>query len=71
MGHSLGMYSIGTMLPRLWYHPAPNHPVVTEFPFPTARAVYDHIDFRDGTVAANDLLGIRADWPGPEPPFPR
>ena len=71
MGHSLGMYSIGSVLPRLWHHPAPNHPVTTEFPFPTAHVVDDHLDYRDGTVTASDLLGIRVDWPGPEPPFPR
>jgi hypothetical protein len=56
--------------PRLWHHFEPTFTLDAKLPFPTARVSGENIEFGEATESAAEVLGLRPDWPGPEPPFP-
>lgn len=57
-------------LPEFWLHPRAQTPLACELPFACA-AVSDEgsLVYADAGVRACELLGLPADWPGPESPF--
>lgn len=71
IGRDLGMHAVGRRWPELWVNPWAEHPVKPSlFDLPSA------CPREDGTVAYTEpngtpgqLLGLAADWPGPEGPF--
>jgi hypothetical protein len=58
--------------PRLWYNPWALRPLTDSVAWRTTRVdvVAGSIDDRAATMRRGDLLGLPADWPGPEDPFP-
>jgi hypothetical protein len=56
---------------RLWHHYTPDRKLTIDLPFATARIVDDQLVLADAAREPHDMLGLKADWPGPQPPFPR
>jgi hypothetical protein len=56
---------------RLWHHFKPDRELTIELPFATARLVDDQLVLADAARQPHDMLGLTADWPGPDRPFPR
>jgi hypothetical protein len=54
--------------PRLWHHFAPDRPFEADLPLASARVVGDELVFTDARPP-HEILGLSADWPGPESPF--
>jgi hypothetical protein len=58
--------------PRLWPNPWATNPLTESLPIPQSagntKAQFDHQDDEE-TPSPRDIFGLRADWPGPEPPF--
>lgn len=63
-------WTCASHLPALWLHPWAQVPLACELPFVRA-AVSDEgaLVYADAAVRACELLGLTADWPGPEPAF--
>jgi hypothetical protein len=71
IGVSIIPGTIASAWPRLWYHFDPRYALGAELPFSTAHVVGEHVEFEDAAQTPSEVLGLRADWPGPEPPFIR
>ncbi|HWK30104.1 MAG TPA: hypothetical protein VNS09_26270 [Solirubrobacter sp.] len=72
VGINLVPHTCARTWPRLWHHPWAARPLDSELPFPTTRVVDHEIRFDEETsTAAHTVLGLSAEWPGPERPFPR
>jgi hypothetical protein len=71
MGVGIVPRTCATAWPRLWQHFDPSYPLEADLPFSTVRLVDDELVSTDATRTASDVLGLPADWPGPEPLFPR
>jgi hypothetical protein len=63
-------WTCASHLPEFWLHPWARAPLTYELPF-VRGTVSDEgtIAYADGRVSACELLGLPADWPGPEPAF--
>jgi hypothetical protein len=71
LGKSIGVHNCAQILPRLWHHPAPAQRLEISLPFPTARVLAGELELNDGDRMPHELIGVPADWPGQESPFPR
>lgn len=71
IGTGILHHSIATAWPQVWHHFDPTYALEAELPFSTVRVADDHLEVKDATRSAADVLGLPADWPGPEPAFPR
>lgn len=70
-GVGMGPGSVARFEPTLWHHYAPRRPLTAAFPIRSARAINNDIEFSDATAPIASIFGLPADWPGPEPAFPR
>jgi len=72
VGSGLQPWSLVSVLPALWLNPFATHPLLASLPFQTNSWDAEGV-FREGAPSAHaaDVLGLPADWPGPEAPFPR
>jgi hypothetical protein len=71
IGTGILPHSITTAWPEVWHHFAPTYALVADLPFSEVQVVNDHLEVNDALMSPADVLGLRADWPGPEPAFPR
>ncbi len=55
--------------PGLWHHFAPNRPLDVDLPLASVRVVDDALTFTDSPCPPHELLGLSADWPGPDARF--
>jgi hypothetical protein len=64
-------WTCAAQLPDVWLHPWAQVPLAYDLPFVTASASDDgSLVYADARVGgACELLGLPADWPGPEPAF--
>jgi hypothetical protein len=57
--------------PSLWHHFDPTYALEADLPFSSTRVVDERLAVEDAKRSASEVLGLPADWPGPEPAFPR
>jgi hypothetical protein len=63
-------WTCASHLPELWLHPWARAPLTCELPFVQATADGEgSLVYTDTQAAAWEVLGLPADWPGPELPF--
>jgi hypothetical protein len=63
--------SVARFEPTLWHHFAPHRPLTAALPLRSARAVNNDVEFSDAAAPIASVFGLPAEWPGPEPAFPR
>ena len=71
MGIGILSHTCATAWPRIWHHFDPTYELEAELPFSSARVVGEQLKIEDATRSAAEVLGLPADWPGPEPAFPK
>lgn len=54
---------------RLWHHFTPDRELTVDLPFAKARIAGHELVLADAAREPHELLGLPADWPGPEPLF--
>jgi hypothetical protein len=69
LGVAIMPHSCATAWPRLWHHFDADRPLEARLPFPSVIVDDGELQFEDGSRTAAEVLGLPADWPGPEPPF--
>jgi len=55
--------------PGLWHHVAPDRPLNLDLPLASVRVVESGLAFTDAARSPHELLGLPAEWPGPDAPF--
>lgn len=55
--------------PSLWHHFAPDRALDVDLPLADVQVVDDALTFTDAPRPPHELLGLSADWPGPDAPF--
>jgi hypothetical protein len=71
MGVGVLPHSAATTWPHLWHHYDPHRVLTADLPFAAVRVVGDQLAFSEVSRTADETFGLPADWPGPEPAFPR
>jgi hypothetical protein len=64
-------HTIATAWPTLWHHFGPTYELEADLPFSTTRVVGDRLEVSETTRSPDEVFNLPADWPGPEPAFPR
>jgi hypothetical protein len=71
VGRGIMPHNCGELGPRLWHHPAPDHPLDVDLPLAAARIIDGELRFEHARRRAHDVFGLPAEWPGPGSPFDR
>jgi hypothetical protein len=64
-------HTIATAWPTLWHHFDPTYELEADLPFSTSIVVDDRLEVSEATRSPAEVFNLPADWPGPEPAFPR